>query len=225
MASYASWADDERSRDPATTRWHFVDLAPGSESYDPSRDCRLVEGQGDCLIAALDREVATVACAGETVERRQRALKFIIHLVGDLSQPVHATGEARGGNDIPLEVAMPGGARPKPAFAANLHEVWDTVLVQKVAWAWGGYVERLEAGLLKGPQIERFTDGGPVDWLMESHAVAADIFASLPANLVLDDAYLAKETPVLDAQLAAGGLRLAKVLNEAFDAKRCPAGP
>ena len=63
--------------------------------------------------------------------------------------------------------------------------------------------------------------GTPADWALDSHRAAVKIFDMQPRNDVLDDAYLAKARPILDRQLAVGGMRLAHLLNQAFAAKRC----
>lgn len=221
LASFGSWADDERARDKNTSRWHFVNPVRGDTSYDPQRHCQFVKGQGDCLIAALEREVGRMACDSETPERRQRALKFIVHLIGDLHQPLHAIGEERGGNGVTVTVDMREGANPRPRFESNLHKVWDETLLQTIAWSWGSYVERLEIGPLSTADVPSLTVGSVSDWLFEAHRAGLEIFDATPKGSTIDDAYRIKMEPVVDRQLAVGGLRLAKLLDKAFAAKQC----
>ncbi|HJQ57998.1 MAG TPA: S1/P1 nuclease [Vineibacter sp.] len=222
LASIASWGDDERSRDKRTTRWHFIDVPMAASGYDAARDCKPDPDEGDCALAAIAREQAVVACASRPAAERVRALKFLVHLVGDIHQPLHAIGEKKGGNDVRVAVVLRQGANRHDAFDANLHVVWDSALIQNVAWSWGGYVERLETGWLASNDLAAARRGTPVDWANESHKAAVEIFRGLPANAIIDDAYVAAVTPMLDRQLARGGLRLARLLDETFAAGRCP---
>ena len=222
LASIASWADDERARDPRTTRWHFVDIPLEANAYDPARDCVPDAKEGDCAVAAIERERLIAGCPSRPVADRARALKFVVHLVGDIHQPLHAIEEKEGGNKVPVAVVLRKGANRHDAFDSNLHVVWDSVLIQNVAWAWGGYVERLETGLLANADAAELTRGSTIDWTLESHRAAVAIFRLLPANAVIDDAYVQAMTATLDRQLAVGGLRLARLLNETFAERKCP---
>ena len=223
LASIASWADDERVRDATTTRWHFVDIPRMAPSYDAARDCALDPADGDCIIAAINRQLDIVACPSLPLEPRQRALKFLVHFVGDLHQPLHAIGE-EGGNDVKVTIVTQEGVNGNVPFNTNLHAVWDVTLIDKTVWSGGSYVERLENSWLKTADANSVTYGTTVDWANESHQPAINIMRSVPANGVLDDDYRRENLPVLDAQLGRAGLRLAKTLNDAFAAERCPAG-
>ncbi|MGH6753423.1 MAG: S1/P1 nuclease, partial [Bradyrhizobium sp.] len=112
LASVSNWADEIRPLRRETSRWHYVNFADGSKDYIPSRDCQLVPGQGDCILAAIDRAIVDLNKDGGSVD----ALKFLVHFVGDVHQPFHAVGFERGGNGIRV-VAF--GNR------TNLHSVWD----------------------------------------------------------------------------------------------------
>lgn len=219
LASIGSWADDERARDPSTARWHFVSIPLSAAEYDPLRDC-VAETTGDCILAEIERERATVACETAPLAERQRALKFLVHFVGDLHQPLHTVLEARGGNQIAVTVVTREKVNGDDPFNTNLHAAWDGALIDKTVWSWGTYLERLETG--PAEVNASLLQGTPVDWANESHAVAARIVANIPANFVLDDVYRVAALPDLDRQLTLGGLRLATVLNDAFEARLCP---
>ena len=90
-------------------------------------------------------------------------------------------------------------------------------------FAWGSYVDRLEQGWLKTPAAQKpGIDGGvPADWAVETHAAAQTVWNLLPANHVIDDAYSQNALPVLDRQLSVAGLRLARVLNDAYASSEC----
>jgi S1/P1 Nuclease len=222
LASLASWADDYRPSHTETSNWHFVDIPLDDNAYDPARDCKADDPRGDCIIAELDRLRKELVCT--TGEDQFKALKFAVHFVGDIQQPLHTVLENLGGNQIFVEVQMKGlvctgNCIPTTDFA-KFHDLWDFVLIQKTVFAWGSYVERLEGGWLKSPDAAGADGGTPTEWALEAHKAAQTIWKR-PANNILGDAYYATALPILDRQLAVGGLRLARYLNDVF-ATSCP---
>jgi hypothetical protein len=243
LASVASWADDERDRRPETYDWHFVDIPINSNNYDPSKQCALKD-TGDCVVAELERLTSDLRCAA-TDDLKKDALRFAVHFVGDIHQPLHTVLEAKGGNLIKVEAKMRGaltcrgGPCPVTSAHTNFHAVWDTNLINKTTWDWGAYVDRLEGGWLKSADAQGGADGGTfVEWATQTHAAAQTVWNALPANLVmiltldrpldaasdivLDDDYYQLVQPVLDKQLGLAGIRLARFLNDAYASKQCP---
>jgi S1/P1 Nuclease len=218
LASFASWADDFRPSHHETTNWHFVNIPLADDTFDRARECRADNPEGDCVIAELERLKNDIRC--KTGEEQFNALKFAVHFVGDIQQPLHTILEEEGGNNIFVEVQMKGlvciGSCIPSAEFAKFHAVWDSTLIMKTVFAWGSYVERLENGWLKSPEAAAADGGTVVDWALEAHKAAKAMWAAKPANNILTDAYYQVALPVLDRQLAVGGLRLARFLNEAF---------
>lgn len=226
LASIASWADDYRARHPETEQWHFVDIPLNVTTYDAARDCRPSRQSGDCIIAALDRVQKDLRCASG--HARVHALKFAVHLVGDLHQPLHTVKEKRGGNDIQVDVFM-RGLRNCPTCTVehtpvDFHKAWDETLIQRTVWNWGAYVDRLENGWLKTAEAKAedpAANHAPIDektfiaWAEETHRAAQTVWYGRPADDVLDDRYLHDVLPIMDRQLGIAGLRLARLLNEA----------
>lgn len=221
LASIGSWADDERARDRRTTRWHFVEIPSAAAAYDATRDCTPDPALGDCIIAAIDRELALVSCATAPTEQRQRALKFLVHLIGDLHQPLHTIKDERGGNGIDVTITTLERVNGDLPFNTNLHSAWDAALIDKTAWSWDSYVERLETGWLRTADATAISVGTTTDWANESHRIAVTLIASVPNNIVLDDAYRNENLPLIDHQLGTAGLRLAELLNRAFSTSSC----
>jgi len=215
LASFASWADDYRPTHHETSNWHFVDIPLQENVYDPARECKADDPDGDCIIAELERLKADVRC--KTGEEQFKSLKFAVHFVGDIQQPLHTVLDEVGGNNIFVEVQIKGITE-----FAKFHAVWDSVLIQKTVFAWGSYVERLEGGWLKSPAAVGADGGTPTDWALEAHKAAQTVWAAKPANNILHDPYYQMALPILDRQLAVGGLRLARFLNEAFAPQNCP---
>jgi len=227
LASIATWADDVREARKSTTRWHFVDMPIASDRYDPATQCE-ASPEGDCVIAELERLRNDLRCAPDPAAK-QEALKFAVHYLGDIHQPLHTVADERGGNTIPVAIYMRGLACSqacKTPIASNFHAAWDIDLIHATVWGWGTYVDRLEAGWLKSAEAQqRGIEGGtPLDWALETHCAAQTVWNLLPANRVLDDAYYQKVLPVLDRQLGVAGLRLARFLNDAYASNQCP-GP
>src|SRR5262249_18183641 len=169
LASFASSADDYRPSHTETSNWHFVDIPLQENAYDPARDCK-PDARGDCIIAELDRLRADLVC--KTGEEQFKALKFAVHFVGDIQQPLHTVLEELGGNNIFVEVQMKGGVCTGPCTVpttdfAKFHDLWDFVLIQKTVFAWGSYVERLEDGWLKSADAKGADAGTPTEWALE----------------------------------------------------------
>jgi hypothetical protein len=123
LADVANWADDYRITDPTTYNWHFVDIPLAANDYDPSRDCAPNAKSGDCVINALTREVAILKDLSASDDDRLKALKFVVHFVGDEHQPLHAEDHKdKGGNAV---VVTWFGKKD------NLHRVWDTDIIEE----------------------------------------------------------------------------------------------
>ena len=224
LASIASWADDIRDQRPGTSQWHFVDIPLDVSQYEPSRDCK-PSAEGDCVVAELNRLKTDLRCAGSAAGKLD-ALKFAVHFVGDIHQPLHAVGDERGGNGIPVVVFLKGLACTqacKTPLLSNFHAAWDSDLIHAAVFAWGSYVDRLEAGWLTTPAAQKAgIDGGtPTDWALETHAAAQTVWNLLPPDHMIGDSYFQSALPVLDRQLGVAGLRLARFLNEAYASSEC----
>ncbi len=226
LAAIASWADDVREKRPETARWHFVDIPISEQNYVPARHCAR-QPEGDCIVAELGRLRMSLACARAPAARRE-ALKFAVHFVGDIHQPLHTVDDDKGGNLIPVQVHLRGlvcSQACRAPLASNFHLAWDSDLIHAAVWNWGAYVHRLEAGWLRSSEARRSAAAGgtPTDWAVQTHGVARAIWNLLPSDHVLGDDYFEKVLPVLDRQLGRAGLRLARFLNEAAAPGACRA--
>jgi hypothetical protein len=225
LAAIASWADDVREERPSTKQWHFVDIPVDDKRYDPAKECAPSQ-DGDCVIAELDRLRTALSCAPGMRAKRE-ALKFAVHFVGDIHQPLHTVAEDFGGNAIPVQIAMRGrkctGVCQIKPYASNFHAAWDVDLIEATVWDWGAYVDRLESGWLKSAEARKrgVDEGTPQQWALETHAAAQVVWHRLPADHTLDDSYYRDVLPIMDRQLGLAGLRLARFLNAAYAASQC----
>lgn len=207
LASIASWADDVVHERPDTVRWHFVNIPYWATNYNSNRDCAPATG-GDCVINAIARSRAVLTNCSAARERRLEALKYLVHFVGDVHQPLHTIDrDDEGGN----KVAVTFFDTPM-----SLHGVWDFGLIEKYTYDWGQYVTSLENNWLQGKDIRALEGGNSVDWALQAHAAAVNVAYVLPEDLRLGEDYYERALPIVDQQLALAGIRLARVLNETF---------
>jgi S1/P1 Nuclease len=202
LASISTWADEIRPGRPETAPWHYVNIAPDSGGYDP-KDCP----NDNCVVAQIHKFAQILGDPSQPFAARSEALKFLVHFVGDLSQPLHATAEARGGNDVPVTAfgAAQCGNRP-----CNLHSVWDNELIAHSGLGEHRYVKQLEK-MITANDLQASSDD-PVEWANDSLQLAKQAWVQPQSDI--DEAYYHRERPVVDQQLALAGLRLAQLLNK-----------
>ena len=229
LVSVSGWADTVRKTPMLETyNWHFVDIPVEAqpETYDAARDGKPDPAKGDCIIAALNREVPLLTDPNASPTERAQALKFVTHFIGDLHQPLHCAernGDA-GGNTV--KVTFFGATHDSAPFQTslwNLHAVWDGGLIDHSHRGRKAYVHALEAWIAT-QNVAVIESGSYVDWANETHGQAvhhayrtADGSGAFPSTGgEIDQAYYDANIVVVDQQLAKAGVRLAKVLNDAF---------
>jgi hypothetical protein len=208
LGSIASWADDFRAEHHETSNWHFVNIPLDRGTYDPQIDCKPDPKNGDCIINAIERNRALLADCSKTPAERAQALKFLVHLIGDIHQPLHDTDhDDHGGNDVVVTFF---------GKSVKLHAIWDTDIIMHTVFAWGAYVTRLETAWFPGRDVTGMDGGSPVDWALEAHQFARETAYQIPDGSVLEMNYYTAALPVVDRQLAVAGMRLAKFLKDAL---------
>ncbi len=220
LGEVASWADEIREYDPKKPgrRLHFDDI-PLCEAPDYSRYCK----NGQCASAQIGRQLEILGDERSRLPQRNRALKWVVHLVGDIHQPLHASNRHdQGGNAV--QVAFFGQRDNPPYRNLNLHALWDVHMVRRLVAERGGERAFVSASLSDGEK-SAWGKGSISDWIRESHEIARDLaYTALPvaascgrkiAGVVeIGQAYYAKAAPVIEIQIKKAGVRLARVLNE-----------
>lgn len=186
--------------------WHYqnVDVC---KPFDLGAACK----DGHCVSAQITRNAKLLADRTLPVRERITALAFLTHFVGDLHMPLHAGDRSdRGGNDLKAAYGLFAGAR------TNLHSVWDGYLAERA-------ISTPPAlGTETSPEMAA---GTVAEWSRESWQIAkeaaygvaiGDPCGPVPARAVLDDAKIATLVPVVRQQIARGGMRLARLLDEAL---------
>ena len=201
LANFATWADDIRPQRRGTAPWHYVNIPSSAKNYDSQRDCL----EGDCVVEKLKQFSATLRDARQPLLARQEALKWVIHLTGDIHQPFHAIADARGGNDVPIQEV---GSSDCGRYPCELHALWDTDMLRHMGLRERRYVLQLEE-LIDQQHLQ--ASGDPEQWANESFRDAKAAWVDPGTNI--DGTYFERKLPVLNERLAIAGLRLAALLN------------
>jgi hypothetical protein len=209
MASVASWADMVRDDRPETYNWHFVDIETEDSNYLPERDCAASD-RGDCAVAAIERFRKVLADKNAKQAARAEALRFLIHLVGDVHQPLHcADHHDRGGNEVQVLYCGQG---------TTLHHAWDSDMIRSTGLTEDQYRAHIEGFVdaLSDEDIAHMQSGTPISWVLESHKAAVSHSYKIPASKELCGDYTDTNLTIVDKQFARAGLRLAKLLDDAL---------
>jgi nuclease S1 len=196
--------------------WHYqnVDIC---RPFDQASACR----DGNCVSAQIERNLRLLADRSVPARERLMAFAFLVHFMGDLHQPMHAGDH----NDL-------GGNRVQASYGAiagrtNLHSIWDGYLADRGLSTPPGGAEGILSEL-DGADKAAMRQGAVADWARESWEASRDFaYGSIMADPCAAPAPAAErpvvteETtrrliPIVRRQVARGGLRLARLLDEAL---------
>ncbi len=201
LADISTWADDIRPSRPNTAPWHYVNIPGEVSDYNAQRDCR----QG-YVVLAIEQSLRLLQDPTKDRAVRQEALKWLVHLVVDLHQPLHAITNDRGGNDVPVQFN---------GHQTNLHRLWDGDLIDR-AYPSEPALQEQVLGTLQTMNWRAWLGGRPEDWAEEMHRVAIEAVYLFQANREIDKRYAEKSLPVIQKQLARAAVRVAGELNHAL---------
>jgi len=203
LAAIANWAEEVRLKRRDTERWHYVGIPLASTAYDAARDCR----GGTCVVAKLEQFAAVLRDRAAPPRDRLEALKFVVHLVGDIHQPLQAAdnGDRRGNAFI----VICDGRR------TNLNQLWSDELLGEADDA--PRLARDLAHSVTARELREWQQGSAADWANESHAIAKGfVYRYVPQSRVLPASYEASAQPVAFDRLRRAGVRLARILNRSL---------
>ncbi|WP_310619702.1 S1/P1 nuclease [Flexibacterium corallicola] len=203
LTEVSTWADFMRSSDEDFWKkagpFHYVTI-PVDVKYE---DVGAPE-QGDA-VSALETFKATLKDPSASLEDKKLALKFTVHLIGDVHQPLHAgNGTDRGGNDHYVKWF---------GKSSNLHRVWDSQMLEGQRLSYSEYGDRLLRRIDEST-IEKWSDTNPVNWVNESAGIRDTIYPDKGAKLSYD--YTFEHRVMIEEQLSKSGIRMAAYLNELF---------
>jgi hypothetical protein len=207
LAEASTWADEQREI-PGTGPWHYVNV-PITESRYDSMFCQ----PDGCIVSKIEdfKRVLHDPRAGKT--EKQQALKFLVHFIADLHQPLRVgdTG-SKGGNLIQVRFFNVG---------SNLHRAWDSQIMERhteneQVWLW-------DCNFLANPKmVAEWSKGTPEDWATESLQIAREAYCLpgtqevMQSGTKLGDDYCRMALPIIQRQLSKAGIRVAFTLNEIF---------
>ncbi len=209
LAGVSTWADRLRDDDPergkATAPWHYVNFRGGDCAYDHARDCP----GNDCVVGAINRHFLALSDTRRSLAERREALKFLVHFVGDVHQPMHASPrDDLGGNRYQVNYRGKG---------SNLHRIWDGTVLEGRGLAPAAYATALRAQSPLPADPAARSQSPAVAWALESCRVVQTP-GVYPPRRVLDDAYMDAHRPIAERRLREAGRRLAAMLNHALRA-------
>jgi len=132
MVDASTWPDDvrnERKNGP----WHYIDIPRGKHKGELDGYC----GAEGCVTRAIEAQRAILKDKSADPLKRAEAIRYLIHFVGDMHQPLHAiTNADNGGNCVPVKYfrhePLPNALHPeREDYSPNLHQVWDTEIVER----------------------------------------------------------------------------------------------
>lgn len=181
--------------------WHYVNM-PADKSYSETEP----SANGD-LVMGIDKCIAVIKDRNSTRDDKVFYLKFLVHLIGDLHQPMHVgRAEDKGGNDIQLQWFNEG---------TNLHRVWDSNMINDYDMSFTELASELPE--LSKKEVKVLQSGTLLDWVAETQVLANTIYDSVETGEKLRYQYSYDWWGTVEDQLQKGGIRLAAVLNDTFE--------
>lgn len=216
------WPDSSRfNTHKKTYNWHFVDISLDHTDYSEARDCEPdnQQSKGKCGLFGLDRALGIVK--GEISDpkiNRSQALMFILHVVGDLHQPLHTVLEGGGGNSHKVVYFD---------ILTDMHKVWDTKIIEshliRKGWGVPEYADVL-AQRIETEGASTFAEDDRERWVLQAHEAAIGVaYGRRPSQKTaevngrkyysLRTTYFNHGIKSVETQLKRGGVRLADLLN------------
>ena len=201
LAVASTWADEMRSNPDFRkySTWHYVNM-PHDVRYIDSKK----SSKGD-VVQAIKICKNKLKDSNTTNEDKAFYLKFLVHLIGDIHQPLHVgRAEDRGGNDIRVKWF---------GKDTNLHRVWDTHIIDDFQMSYTELATHLQNNF-DSLDIKLMTED---EWIDESQQIVNKVYSQVSNEDNLGYDYIYNNFELVKLQLFTAGLRLASTLNEIFD--------
>ena len=196
LVSISTWADEHRTHQ--TGSWHYINFSRTGCTYEPARDCP----GGACVIEALKVQTQILG-SNASDEKKLTALKFVVHLMGDIHQPLHAGfKDDKGGNTYQVQVLGHG---------TNLHALWDSGLIKTFNESTNALSAQLMA---QGSKLLSHQNVSFLSAAQESCSIVQSADFYPPRHV--DQKYINRFAPLVKERLLLAGQRLATLLNDTF---------
>ena len=204
LAYWANWPDNVRNSPEwkNTSTWHYVNIPP-QETKEQFIE-QLKNNNKPNIYTAIQDVKGVIVDKNTPDADREIYLRFLVHFLGDMMQPMH-TGreEDLGGNLIKIQFFKKD---------TNLHSLWDSGLIDNTKYSYTEFARVLD--VKSKEEIQKIQSGSLEDWLYESHQTANQLYASVKPGENYSYDYQEQYKELLERQLLHAGLRLAKILNE-----------
>ena len=204
LAYWANWPDNVRNSPEwkNTSTWHYVNIPP-QESKEQFIE-QLKNNNKPNIYTVIQNVKGVIVDKNTPDADREIYLRFLVHFLGDMMQPMH-TGreEDLGGNLIKIQFFKKD---------TNLHSLWDSGLIDNTKYSYTEFARVLD--VKSKEEIQKIQSGSLEDWLYESHQAANQLYASVKPGENYSYDYQEQYKELLERQLLHAGLRLAKILNE-----------
>jgi hypothetical protein len=199
LADVASWADKTRKKRKEEGPWHYTNIAEGQLFYDAERDCP----DNACVTEKIREFSDVLVDSSIPLQERRNALKFLVHFIGDVHQPLHLGNKKDQGGGTLLF--------PYNGKEVSLHFLWDGGLVDGWDTGLSKYAARLK-GRVSESEKSIWALSTVSDWANESRSLAIKVAYNV-GKKALSKAYIKRGREIIDLRLAQAGIRLAHRLN------------
>ena len=209
MSEASTWADDVRGEQEykSTGPRHYINLPLGLNYETFGQKVRSMSE--DNVYKAVLKCEQDLKSASTSRTQKTEALKFLIHFIGDLHQPMHVSrAEDKGGNTILVKYK---------GDATNLHTVWDSKLIDNQELNYKEIAAQFDTASTQ--QIAHWQNDSLIQWLWESYQISSALYSEIDGTEGhnLKKAYYKRHIGIVDQRLEMAGVRLAGILNEVFN--------
>lgn len=200
LAFVSTYSDEIKADDryKSFASWHYINM-PLDVEYDVTKQ----NPKGD-LVSGIEKCKTVLLDANASQDDKAFYLRMLIHLIGDLHQPMHVgLAQDRGGNDFKVQWHYRD---------TNLHKVWDTKILEDYGMSYSELANN--TAYLSKAEIKTIQDGTVIDWVNDTHVLTRKVYATVKEGDNLRYDYSYQYLNVARKQLQIAGIRLAKVLNE-----------
>ncbi len=206
LRNIANWADHVKKKRKQKP-WHYTNIPEGILDYKRHRDCPT----RDCVTEVIPKMAQTLANRREPIKSRREALKYLVHFVGDIHQPLHlGYANDRGGNRVSLRYR---------GRNTNLHALWDQGLIQRGRKSLVQYARRLNCRKSVNIPLKNLRDE-VIQWGLESRKIVLNSVYNFDQRSGISPNYIAKSRRILNRRMCKAGNRLAGILNQIFASNR-----
>lgn len=207
LPDVSNWADEIRSNPDYkyTGAWHYVNVTGGLSFEQFATAVKTMPE--DNVYKMVMRCELDLKNPAKSKSDKVTALKFLVHFIGDLHQPMHVShSEDKGGNSIAISF---NGSDD------NLHSLWDSGLIDHEGLSYQKMATTYDTATPE--QIQKWQNDPLIIWLWESYQIAEILYQEAAENPKFDQDYYQSHLPTLQNRIEKGGIRLAGVLNGIFD--------